>query len=85
VRRKVHHRVDARQHRPQPRLVGNVALHQFKTLRQAAESGGEIIVEHNLIAGPPQRSRRMTANVPRTARYQDCQGFLACFYDYRSC
>ena len=68
---KVHHRIHPRQHRPEPGFVGNVALYQFKALRQTAEPGGEIVVQHDIIAGTSQRARRMTADVACSARYQD--------------
>jgi len=50
---KVHHRVDARERRPEARLVGDVALEQFEALRQAAAAGGEIVVEQDVVAGTP--------------------------------
>ena len=71
---KVHHRVHAREHWPEPGFVGDVALHKFEALRQSAKSGGEIVIEHDLIAGTPQRARRMTADVACSAGHQDCQG-----------
>jgi hypothetical protein len=69
----VHHRVYAREHWPKLGFVGDIALHKFEALRQAAEPGGEIVIKHDLIAGTPQRARRMTADVACSARYQDRQ------------
>jgi hypothetical protein len=70
---EVHHRVNSREHGPEPGFIGDVALHQFKASRQAAEAGGEIVIDRDLIARAPQRPHRMTADVARTAHDQDRQ------------
>ena len=64
---KVHDRVHAREHRPEPGFIRDVALHQFKALRQSPKAGGEIVINHDLMARTSQRARRMAANVPCSA------------------
>jgi len=66
---KVHHRVHARQHRPELGFVGDVTFHQFEALRQAPEAGGEIVIEQNFIAGTPQRARRVTPDITCSAHH----------------
>jgi hypothetical protein len=46
----VHHRVDAREYRPELRVVGDIALHQFEALRQTARASGQIVIKHDFIA-----------------------------------
>lgn len=70
----MHHRVHAREHWPEPRFIGDVALHKFETLRQTAVPSGEIVITLHLIAGPPQRTRRMTADLACSTRYQNRHG-----------
>src|ERR1035441_3696175 len=71
---KGHDRIHAREQGAKFRFVGNVTLHQFEALHQAAKPGAEIVVDHNLVARTPQGARRMTANVACSTSDQDRQG-----------
>jgi hypothetical protein len=65
---EVQHRVHARQHRPQPGFVGNVALDEFEAQGQAAAPSGEIVIDHDLVAGKPQCARDRTSDIACPAR-----------------
>jgi hypothetical protein len=63
MRGKVHHRVDTAQSGRKSACVRNVAADQFESAGQKRVAGRKIVIDHNLVAPPPQRASRMTSNV----------------------
>src|SRR6266550_8572115 len=70
VGREVHDTIHTLEYRPQLGFVGNVALHQFESVCEAAVAVHKAVVDNRLIARTPQRARRMTADVARSAHHQ---------------
>ena len=74
MRGKVQHRIDTRQHPPQRRPIANISNHQLKALGEETMAGREIVIDDRLVAMPPQRPRRMTTDIPRTAGDKNSHG-----------
>src|SRR5579871_2404067 len=68
---EMHDGVGTRQHLGQSLRVQNIALHQFKSLGQRFVTSAEVVENRDLVAGISQGTCGMTANVHRTANYQN--------------
>ena len=66
---EVHDGVDAREDVMEFGLVADVALDEFETFGEAAEAGGEIVVNDDLITRPAQCAGGMTADVACASYY----------------
>src|SRR3984885_3909281 len=64
---EVHDGVDPRQNLVEFGLVSDVALDEFEALGQAAEAGGEIVVDDDFITGSAQCASGVTADVTRAS------------------
>src|ERR1700758_1713400 len=72
---KVHHRVHPAQSGPQFGGIGDVAHDQVETLRQEFMTGREIVVDDYFVPMVTQCSRRVAANVARSADDEDSHLF----------
>src|SRR5277367_6786049 len=70
---EMHDGVDARQDAVKLGLVCDVALDQFEAFGQAAEAGGEIVVNDDLITRSAQCASGVTADIARASYYQNRQ------------
>src|ERR1700758_1592567 len=60
---EVHDGVDAGENVVELRLIGYVALDELEAFGQATETGGEIVVDDDLISGSTQCASGVTADV----------------------
>ena len=70
---EVHDGIDAREDTVEFGLIADVPLDEFKTLGEEAEAGGEIVVDDDVVASPPQRTGGVTADVACASYYQNGQ------------
>ena len=76
VCREMHDRIGTVEYGVESGPVGYVAQHQFKTVSEKPVPGRKIVIDNNLIPGPPQRPRRMTADITRAAGNENGHGKL---------
>ena len=66
---EMHDGVDARENVAEIRLIADIASHKFETFGQAAEAGGKIVVDDDLITGSTQCASGVTADVACASHY----------------
>jgi hypothetical protein len=66
---EVHDGVNSREDLVELGLIAHVALDKFETFGEAAEAGGEIVVDDYLITGSAQCASGVTADVACASYY----------------
>jgi hypothetical protein len=68
---EVHNRIHARERGPQNRFIGNIASYQFEAMREATKTGGQIVINHDLVIGTPEGAGDMAADIARSSHNQN--------------
>ena len=73
VSSKVHDRVHAREDTVEFGLIADIAFDELKALGEAAEAGRKVVVNDDVVACPPQRTRGVTSDLTCASYYQNGQ------------
>ena len=73
VSSEVHDRIDAGEDAVEFGLIADITFDEFKALGEATEAGRKIVVDDDVVASPPQRTRGMTPDVTCASYYENGQ------------